>query len=335
MMQQMMVPCRTCGAQGECIADKDRCKTCQGKKVVQESSVLEVHVETGMSPGHKVQLAGQADQAPGFETGDLIVLLVPENERFQQTVAGSDDDQDSKMQTQDDDGDAKAVPDSHKKKHRKRKDKKGRSKRNEETKASHKHSPSDEERKTSSATSNPPSVLSTEPDRPKFRRVGDADLAIDVRIQLIEALLGFQYVFRHLDERIVMVTSPKDHVCQHNQILVLSGQGMPVYQKPSEHGDLFLRLHIVMPPPSCLVDDKVRAALWHVLPPPSPLPSSLMLLEGVAQVQAVPCKDEEFQRKARSDSASSQDDGLHDDDDDGGAHHSSFDDARGGQCRPM
>jgi len=47
---------------GEVINEKDRCNSCLGKKVVQESKSLEVHVDKGMKDSQKITLSGQGDQ---------------------------------------------------------------------------------------------------------------------------------------------------------------------------------------------------------------------------------------------------------------------------------
>ena len=47
---------------GELINEKDRCKSCQGKKVTQESKDVEIHVNPGMKQGQKITLHGQGDQ---------------------------------------------------------------------------------------------------------------------------------------------------------------------------------------------------------------------------------------------------------------------------------
>lgn len=39
--------CRDCDGQGERINAKDRCKNCNGKKVIKENKILEVHVDKG------------------------------------------------------------------------------------------------------------------------------------------------------------------------------------------------------------------------------------------------------------------------------------------------
>ena len=48
MVQQIQAVCSECKGQGERIRDRDRCKTCQGNKVVRERKILEVHIDKGM-----------------------------------------------------------------------------------------------------------------------------------------------------------------------------------------------------------------------------------------------------------------------------------------------
>jgi len=75
MVQQMQSVCPTCRGEGEMISEKDRCKTCSGRKIVNESKVLEVHVDKGMKDGQKIPFRGEGDQAPNTETGDVIIVL--------------------------------------------------------------------------------------------------------------------------------------------------------------------------------------------------------------------------------------------------------------------
>lgn len=60
---------------GEVISEKDRCKKCEGKKVVKEVKILEVHVDKGMKHSQKITFGGEADQAPGVEPGDIVLVL--------------------------------------------------------------------------------------------------------------------------------------------------------------------------------------------------------------------------------------------------------------------
>lgn len=75
MYQQIHTTCRDCDGQGERINPKDMCKTCQGRKIVQERKILEVHIDKGMEDGQKISFYGEGDQSPGLEPGDIIIVL--------------------------------------------------------------------------------------------------------------------------------------------------------------------------------------------------------------------------------------------------------------------
>lgn len=67
--------CRNCQGQGEVINPKDRCKTCNGKKTVRDRKILEVHVEKGMMDSQRIIFAGEGDQEPDLQAGDIIIVL--------------------------------------------------------------------------------------------------------------------------------------------------------------------------------------------------------------------------------------------------------------------
>ena len=75
MVQQIQSVCHECQGQGERINPKDRCKTCQGRKIVRERKILEVHIDKGNAllshAFSKIMRKGAAD---GFETGQNIWL---------------------------------------------------------------------------------------------------------------------------------------------------------------------------------------------------------------------------------------------------------------------
>ncbi|KAK3739079.1 hypothetical protein QZH41_011817 [Actinostola sp. cb2023] len=79
MVQQMQSTCNDCYGEGEVINPKDRCKKCEGKKVVKESKILEVHVDKGMSDNQKITFRGEGDQEPNVEPGDIILILQQKN----------------------------------------------------------------------------------------------------------------------------------------------------------------------------------------------------------------------------------------------------------------
>lgn len=75
VIQQVQSMCSDCRGTGERINPKDRCKTCQGRKTIKDRKILEVHVDAGMNDGQKIIFNGEGDQEPGYEPGDIIVVL--------------------------------------------------------------------------------------------------------------------------------------------------------------------------------------------------------------------------------------------------------------------
>ena len=43
--------------------------------MIKEVKILEVHVDKGMKHGQRITFSGEADQAPGVEPGDIVLLL--------------------------------------------------------------------------------------------------------------------------------------------------------------------------------------------------------------------------------------------------------------------
>ncbi|KAF9583475.1 Type I HSP40 co-chaperone [Lunasporangiospora selenospora] len=83
MMQQIQQPCSDCRGEGEIINAKDKCKTCNAKKVVSVRKVIEVHIDRGMKDGRKIIFNGEGDQAPGITPGDVVIVLEQrEHEHF-------------------------------------------------------------------------------------------------------------------------------------------------------------------------------------------------------------------------------------------------------------
>lgn len=76
MYTQQQVECPSCEGSGQTIKDKDRCKKCKGKKVVDEVKVMEVFIDKGMHHREQVILKGQADEVPGGEAGDVVISLI-------------------------------------------------------------------------------------------------------------------------------------------------------------------------------------------------------------------------------------------------------------------
>lgn len=75
MVQQIQQTCQDCNGEGEIINAKDRCKGCLGKKIVNERKVLEVFIDRGMKEGQTISFTGEADQSPGIEPGDVVIVI--------------------------------------------------------------------------------------------------------------------------------------------------------------------------------------------------------------------------------------------------------------------
>lgn len=75
LIQQIQSQCSDCGGTGDFIKEKDRCKKCKGKKVVEEDKKLEVPISPGMSNQQKIPFRGEADEAPDMDAGDVLVIL--------------------------------------------------------------------------------------------------------------------------------------------------------------------------------------------------------------------------------------------------------------------
>lgn len=76
MLTQEVSPCATCKGSGKVYKEKDRCKKCKGNRVVEQKKVLELYIPPGSREGDKIVLAGEADQQPDQEPGDIIFELV-------------------------------------------------------------------------------------------------------------------------------------------------------------------------------------------------------------------------------------------------------------------
>ncbi|KAK7544793.1 uncharacterized protein J3D65DRAFT_610762 [Phyllosticta citribraziliensis] len=68
--------CGNCDGFGKVYKDKEKCKKCKGKRVVEKRKILELYVPRGAREGEKIVLAGEADQSPDQEPGDIIFEIV-------------------------------------------------------------------------------------------------------------------------------------------------------------------------------------------------------------------------------------------------------------------
>ena len=66
-------------------------------------------------------------------------------------------------------------------------------------------------------------------------------------ISLKEALLGFEFKIKHLDNHEVIIKKEEGQTTQPNEIMLLRGEGMPKYGHPTEFGDLLVEFIVRLP----------------------------------------------------------------------------------------
>jgi len=95
---------------------------------------------------------------------------------------------------------------------------------------------------------------------PKFRREGD-DLHLDLPVEAHTAILGGEVHVPTLAGEVVLTLPPDT---QAGKVFRLSGRGMPRLREPQEHGDLYARVVITIPPHISEAERKL-VAQWAAL----------------------------------------------------------------------
>lgn len=151
-------------------------------------------------------------------------------------------------------------------------------------------------------------------EHPVFTRRGTS-LFVKKEITLFEALTGYKFVIKHLDERKLLVESKPNELVTHGDLRVIRGEGMPVHKNPFERGHLFIEFSIRMPKASELgmSGEALNIHLGKVLPQPSPLRIKDDDFE-YERHEGEPVKPEDYQSKA-----SQRGEAYDEDDDEGGA----------------
>jgi len=190
MIQQLQQPCNECMGKGEVINEKDRCKVCHGKKVVQDSKIVEIPIEKGSRWGEKIVKIGEGAQEPDCQPGDLIIVLKEKD-------------------------DAASI---------------------------------------------------------KWHRE-EEDLIYQQKVNLLEALTGFEFNITTLDGRILLVKSEPDSVLKPGDIRQIDGEGMPRKNSGGlQRGKLYLKFEIEFPKPE---EMKGKAAQLRTVLPAGPTPMNI------------------------------------------------------------
>jgi DnaJ family protein A protein 2 len=112
-----------------------------------------------------------------------------------------------------------------------------------------------------------------------FKRNGN-DLIIEHNLKLVEALAGFAFTIKHLDDRELLVKSEKGEVITHGDIRMIANEGMPLHKQPLERGNLFIKFNVEFPKPGQLKDSQLQQ-LEKILPSRPPAPKETADMERV------------------------------------------------------
>lgn len=74
-MQQVQSPCRRCSGKGYIIPPGQDCKKCNSKGTVKQRNTFNIEVEAGSSDLSEFRFRGQADEAPGHDAGDVVIIV--------------------------------------------------------------------------------------------------------------------------------------------------------------------------------------------------------------------------------------------------------------------
>eukprot|EP00899_Mesostigma_viride_P003292 jgi/Mesvir1/12964/Mv05975-RA.1 len=93
----------------------------------------------------------------------------------------------------------------------------------------------------------------------------DDDLFMEQNLTLVEALCGFKFPIRHLDDRLLVVQSQPGEIIRPGCVKAIEHEGMPHYGRPFDKGTLYISFNIVFPPSGSL-DANTVTALEKLLP---------------------------------------------------------------------
>eukprot|EP00002_Diphylleia_rotans_P031247 TRINITY_DN6483_c0_g1_i1.p1 TRINITY_DN6483_c0_g1~~TRINITY_DN6483_c0_g1_i1.p1 ORF type:complete len:376 (+),score=95.25 TRINITY_DN6483_c0_g1_i1:44-1171(+) len=79
---------------------------------------------------------------------------------------------------------------------------------------------------------------------PRFERRGN-DLRHKMKITLLEALVGFSKKIKHLDGREVKIETAS--IIKPGEVMILRGEGMPIYGNSGSFGDLYIDFETIFP----------------------------------------------------------------------------------------
>lgn len=152
---------------------------------------------------------------------------------------------------------------------------------------------------------NPGDIVITlvENEHPFFQR--DSDNLIIIKNINIYQLYDYSFDIIHLDSRVLRICkNVNDALHLNDSLRKISGEGMPVYKKPNEFGDLFIRFNLVIP--KSLENDKLvklKTIFDETSEPLAETYSKQFLLENVTDTDL-----EDFEESSESSDSESETD---------------------------
>jgi len=131
-----------------------------------------------------------------------------------------------------------------------------------------------------------------------FKRNGN-DLYMETTIPLIEALAGFSFTIKHLDDRVLLVKSDKGEIINPGDIKMIANEGMPIHKRPFEKGNLYIHFNIEFPKPGSF-QPKALQDLEKILPPRRPAPKVTEEMEEVSLTKVNPNEQRSSGRARRT-----------------------------------
>ncbi len=112
-------------------------------------------------------------------------------------------------------------------------------------------------------------IVFTKIDKHKLFTRKKNDLILEKKVSLIEALSGFSFNLKHLNNHEITISTPKGHVVRHNDVMKIPHLGMPHYNESLTTGDLYI--HFIVLFPMVITPERVKmlkeALPKGVLPP--------------------------------------------------------------------
>lgn len=113
-------------------------------------------------------------------------------------------------------------------------------------------------------------IVIDEKPHPNFQRKGD-DLIFKAEIDLVTALAGGKLAIPHLDNHVALINILPGEVIKPGDLKTVPGEGMPIYRRSQDFGDLYIQFEIKFPEKNWVAEDKLLA-LEELLPQRRPVP---------------------------------------------------------------